>query len=112
MNEKDLKFALKVMKSAKKLGVTSMKFGTLEFEFSPSQDTRVGQHTSKLSAKKVRENEKETALTLVSNELRDDLSTMHLEDPLGFERALVENLIVDGKDGGDIIEKEERADVI
>lgn len=105
MTEKDLKFALKVIKSAKKLGVKSMKLGNIEFEFGSEQNTRVGQHTLKLSAKSKAQAE-ETKLSLVSGSIRDEVSTMHLEDPLGFETAMVENLFVENS-GDYNIEKTE-----
>lgn len=112
MNEKELKFAIKAVKAAKKLGVLSMKLGTLEFTLSPRDEgTRVGRATLKVSAKEKSATAKENQLKLLSDELKDDLSTMHLEDPLGFEQAQIENLIVDD-DGGANIEKSEETFVI
>lgn len=108
MIENELKLAIKAIKAAKKLGVVSMKLGSIEFELEPQDgSTRVRRTTSKASAKKIAENEKETKLQLELQEIKSDLSTMHVEDPLGFEQGIIENVI---GDGGDSIEKLETED--
>jgi hypothetical protein len=101
MTEKELKFALKAVKAARKLGVISMKLGSLEFELDPSRDdgsTRVRRSTSKVTAKRMTEESEDAQLSLEIGRIKSDLSTMHVEDPLGFERGLIENVIGDGGD--------------
>lgn len=109
MNEltaKDLKLALKVIKAAKKLGVTKLKIGTLEFEIasqnSDEHEPRVSRPTSKASAKKIAETNARSKDQAEFNDANEELSVMHVEDPAKFEQALIEN---DFADGGEIIEE-------
>lgn len=97
MTEKELKFAIKVIKQARKLGVIKLKLGTLEFELqNQNEQPRVHRPTFKVSAKKIAELDEKNQLQMELNSAEDDLSTMHIEDPSGFEQAMVEKELEDG----------------
>lgn len=97
-----IKDAMKVIRAAKKLGVTSMKLGTLEFEL--SDEPRVSRPTLKVSAKKIAEQNIKNQLEMDFSEVKDELSTLHVEDPVGFEQALIDGQL-DEFEGGDTSEE-------
>lgn len=98
MTEKELKMALKSIKAAKKLGVTYMKIGNIEFKLSNKSFPSASRIASKVSAKKLADNKLENENSNLSERIKDDVSTMHVEDPLGFERSMIENLIGDSRE--------------
>ena len=100
MIEMDIKQAFKIIKAAKKLGVISMKIGTLEFELDPAQS----RPALKVSEKKIRASDEKNELQMKFNTSKEDLSVMHVEDPSGFEAALIEKEL-DDIDGGEHIEE-------
>jgi len=104
MTENELKFAIKVIKQAKKLGVQSMKLGTLEFVFKNTETPRA-RPPLKVSKKQIALDEKNNTDQLQLNEALDELSTMHVEDPAAYERALVENDLFEDDIGGGTIEE-------
>lgn len=98
----ELKHAIKVIRAAKKLGVTSMKLGTLKFELG-DREPRVSRPTLKVSAKKCAEIAEKNQLQMDFSEVTEELSTMHVEDPVGFEQALIDKELED-VEGGEIEE--------
>lgn len=100
IDEGSVDFAIKLIKASRKLGVTKLKFGTLEFELD-HEKPRASGPALKASKKEIAAQEEKNQLQFNMNEAKDDLSTMHVEDPSGFERAIVEGEL----DGGDIIEE-------
>lgn len=105
MTEKELKFLLKVIKSTQKLGVKCLKFGSIEFELYDSESpvTRV-RPTFKATKKAIAESEEQSDAQMRFDEARDEIAVMHVEDPVGFEQALIEKeLDVDAS--GDMIEE-------
>jgi len=102
MTVNELKDAIKVIKAAKKLGVISMKLGTLEFVL--SNEPRVSRSTLKVSAKTIAKQDEKNELQMKLGDSREALSTMHVEDPLGFEDALIQKVLSDDNGGDDIEE--------
>lgn len=110
MTKNELKDLIKVIKEMKKLGVKHLKMGTLEFEIATEQENieklRADRPAFKPSKKTVEEANKKNALQLEMNTAQDDLSTMHVEDPLAFEQAIVEQAVDDIEESrGDIFEE-------
>jgi hypothetical protein len=101
--DKDLKFAIKAIKAAKKLGVSKLKLGTLEFELRDLENPR-SRPTFKVSKKEVARQDRDGEEQLKFNAAMTELSTMHVEDPSGYERAIVEGDLVDDNSGDDIEE--------
>ena len=102
MTESELKFAIKVVKAAKKLGVTSMKLGTLEFVI--DKESPRPRPTLKVSKKDLK-HQAETLKKFEFDAAMNELATMNVEDPAAFERAIVENDLIDKDDGGETIEE-------
>lgn len=102
MTEMKLKEVIKIIKAAKKLGVISFKLGTLEFELS-KDDLRVSRPTLKVSAKKIAEQTDRNEMQAQFSDFKDDLATMHVSDPAGFENAIVDRALDD--DSGETIEE-------
>jgi hypothetical protein len=102
MTDLELKFAIKAIKAAKKLGVSSMKLGTLEFEL--EKETPRTRPTLKVSKKDLKQQE-ETLKQVNFDAAMNELATMNVEDPAAFERAIVENDLIDKYDGGDNLEE-------
>lgn len=94
IDAKELRNMIKVVKTAKKLGVKSMKIGTLEFSFTEDSDTHAPRPAFKRSSKQVPDHEHQKIQDTFDS-VKDDLSVMHVEDPRGFENALIENLLED-----------------
>ena len=103
MTEEDLKLAIKAVKAAKKLGVRTFKLGTLEFEL--EEKTPRGRPALKVSRKEQDRLSDEQLSLFKAKKAQDELSTMHVSDPLGFERAIIENDLIDGISSGEDIEK-------
>jgi hypothetical protein len=99
----ELKGAIKLIKAVKKLGVIRMKMGTLEFEL--SENFRADRPALKMSKEKIAKAEELHQLQMRFNEVNEDLSTMHVEDPSGFERAIVEQELSGELSSGDNIEE-------
>lgn len=87
--------ALKIIKAAKKLGVRSMKIDNLEFELAENS-TLASRPTLKVSKKEIKRVAEQNGAQLDFDSAKDDLSMMHVEDPLGFEQALIENELSEG----------------
>lgn len=100
MTEFDLKTAIKVIKAAKKLGLKSMRLGTLEFEFSNEESPRT-RPTLKVSKKNIAKQELARKGQLEFSDAMRELETMHVEDPVGYERAIIENDLIDTDDSGE-----------
>lgn len=101
MTEMKLKEVIKIIKTAKKLGVTKMKLGTLEFELQfEQQNTRASRPALKVSKKTIASLDEINQLQLDLDGAQDDISTMHVEDPEKFEQAIVEREL-DGRMAGD-----------
>jgi len=81
------KVAFKIIKQAKKLGVISMKLDNLEFELASSSASGP---TLKVSKKEIDESFDRNQAQFDFDTAKDDLSVMHVEDPFGFEQALIE----------------------
>jgi hypothetical protein len=91
------KDALKIIKQAKKLGVISMKIGNLEFELADNTLAR-SRPALKVSKKEIVESDSKNQAQFDFETAKDELSVMHVEDPMGFERALIETeLDTDGE---------------
>jgi hypothetical protein len=108
MTEEELKNLIKVIKAVKKLGVKSLKMGTLEFEIETNpENLRADRPVFKPSKKKVEAANKQNELQLEMDTANESLSTMHVEDPAAFEEAIVQQVISDTDDtsGGDILEE-------
>jgi hypothetical protein len=110
MTETKLKELIKVIKAVKKLGVIRLKLGTLEFELDKKDDIEPSVHrpTLKVSKKKIAEQDTHNQLQLRLDSMKEELSTMHVEDPSGFEASLVENDLIDDTNenaAGDYIEE-------
>jgi hypothetical protein len=103
MTEKELKFALKVVKQAKKLGVSKLKFGTLEFELFDNESPRA-RPTFKVSKKEVAIQGVKAEEQMKFQAAMHELETMHVEDPMGFERAIVESDLIDDNSGDNLEE--------
>jgi hypothetical protein len=105
MTDKELKFAIKVIKAAKKLGVTSMKLGTLEFVI--DKETPRGRPTLKVSKKKLSELDKSNKDNAEYQAAMRELETMNVEDPASYEKAIIENDLIDDDtdNGGEDIEE-------
>jgi hypothetical protein len=101
MTDLSFKNLVKTIKIAKKLGVRSMKIGSLEFVLA---DTLARGDAYKIPKKKRDEVALKNLDQLDFESAKDDLSTMHVEDPVGFERALIENELKDDSRGGSIEE--------
>ena len=93
VSAKELKNTIKVIKAIKKLGVRKLKLGTLEFEL--AENTLAPNAAFKASTKKQKAEIDKQKVQLEFNSASDDLSVMHVEDPVGFERALIEQDIDD-----------------
>jgi len=91
-----LKDVVKTIKAVKKLGVIRMKLGTLEFEL--ASEPSVSRPTFKVSKKKINEIEARNQLQINFDDAREELSVMHVEDPVGFEAALIQKELEDGDD--------------
>jgi hypothetical protein len=104
MTEIKLKDAIKVIKAAKKLGVISMKLGTLEFEL--SNEPRAARPALKVSKKEIAKQTDRADAQMQFDDAKEDLSVMHVEDPSGFERALIDQELEDDTSvGGEQIEE-------
>lgn len=88
---KELACLLKFIKQVKKIGVISIKLGTLEFELDNSAHRPASKVSKKLIEKQANQNQAQADF----DEAKDDLAVMHVEDPGGFERALIEREIDD-----------------
>lgn len=95
------KDALKLIRAVKKLGVTSMKFGTLEFELSTEPCAQ--RPALKVSKKKILEQQEQNDVQENYETAKDDLSVMHVEDPAGFEQAIADQEL--GDSGGEKLEE-------
>lgn len=104
MTDSELKYAIKVVKAAKKLGVIRMKLGSLEFELG-RDEPRLRQVPLKISRKNIAAADERNRLQMDLNDANDDLSVMHVEDPSGFERALIDKELDDDGTGGDQLEE-------
>lgn len=87
MTDQELKQTIKLIKQVKKLGVISLKLGTLEFEL----DNSAHRPASKVSKKAIAKAHERNQAQADFDDAKDDISIMHVEDPSGFERALIEN---------------------
>ena len=96
MTKNELKDAIKVIKAVKKLGVTKMKFGTLEFEIGPIEPRAV-RPAFKVSEKEIEDMDAKNQLQWKFDEAKDDIASMHVEDPVGYERAIIEQELEDGE---------------
>jgi hypothetical protein len=101
--------AIKLIVACRKNGVTRLKFGTLEIELDHNDETKIRTRASgpalKASKEEIIAQEERSQLQFQLNEAKDDLSTLHVEDPMAFEKAIVENELVDQDAGGDDIEE-------
>ena len=88
MTDKDLKAAIKVIKAMKKLGVISLKLGTLEFTLQDKHPA--SRPTLKVSKPKLKLMAEQNQAQLDYDDAKDDLSVMHVEDPRAFEQAIIE----------------------
>lgn len=106
MTETDIKLAIKVIRQAKKLGVKSMKLGTLEFELlEVEKKTPRPRPTLKVSKKVIEQQQADDVEQFELTAAMDELATMNVEDPVAFETAIIENeLIGDGTNGDDLEE--------
>ena len=93
-----------LIKIAQKCGVTKLKFGTLEVEFGNEENPARPRPALKVSKAKIAVVEKQLALEQQFSDVKDQLSTMHVEDPAGFEAAIVSKQIEDN--GGENILEE------
>lgn len=98
------KQALKFIKDAKKLGVTSGKLGTLEFVFI-TDEPRAPRPALKVSKKAIGEIAEQNELQEQFDKSREDLSTLHLADPAAFEQAMIERELAGDDDGGEKLEE-------
>lgn len=88
---KQLKNTIKVVKAMKKLGIKSMRIGTLEFSF--ADELARGPAFKRSSRQKI--DAEKQRLQDLSDGANEDLSVMHVEDPKAFEDALIENELDD-----------------
>ena len=94
-----------LIKIAQKCGVTKLKFGTLEVEFESFEENPARPRPAlKVSKAKIAVVEKQLRLEQQFSDVKDQLSTMHVEDPAGFEAAIVSKQIEDN--GGEHILEE------
>lgn len=106
-NDISTKDAISFMRAAKKLGVIYAKFGTLEFRLQlpgvmPGENLRT-RPPLKMSDEEIIAADERNQLQMDFDEVKEDLSVLHVEDPVGFEQAMVENLLEDAA-GGNIEE--------
>lgn len=99
MDEMTPKQALKFIKDVKKLGVTSGKFGTLEFVLK-TDEPRAPRPALKVSKKTIGEIAEQNELQERFDKSREDLSTLHVADPAAFEQAMIERELTDDEIGG------------
>ena len=104
---KSIREAFKVIRTAKKLGVTKMKLGTLEFELNQSEqpNTRAPRPALKVSKKTIASLDEINQLQLDLEGAKDDISTMHVEDPERFEQAIIERELDGEMAGGEQVEE-------
>ena len=88
MTDQELRQTIKVVKAMKKLGVISMKLGTLEFILQEKHPA--SRPTLKVSKPKLKLMAEQNQAQLDFDEARDDLSVMHVENPSAFEQAIIE----------------------
>lgn len=100
MKPKDIE---KVLKLAQKFGVTKIKIGTLEAEL--VHVPRAVRPAFKASKKKIREVEEQNDAQLQFDDAKEELAVMHVEDPAGFEAALIDKELVDAPDAGEQLEE-------
>ncbi len=105
MTEMNPKMALKFIKDAKKLGVTKGKLGTLEFELTDettNQQTRAPRPAFKVSKKDIAAADQQVSVQSQYDDARDELSTLHVEDPAAFEQAMIDKELEDEPSSGEI----------
>lgn len=90
----NIKEVVKLIRAVKKLGVISMKLGTLEFVL--NAETLAPRYALKVSKEEIDDVDLKNQYQLDFDSAKEELQTMHVEDPLGFERALSENDLEDG----------------
>lgn len=98
--------AISLIKVAQKYGVSKLKFGTLEIELDQvdlDENTRASRPALKVSKKEIVEQEKSAQLQMDFDLAKEQLATMHVEDPVGFEQAIIENELT--SDGGEKFEE-------
>ncbi len=108
----ELDFITKLIKESKKNGVKRLKMDKIEFEIDTdqAQNTRA-RPALNVSKEKIEEQDEKNSLQLEMNTATDDLSTLHVEDPVAYEQALIENAIKDQDEndtkttGGDQLEE-------
>ncbi len=103
MTKAELKDAIKLIKIAKKLGVRSMKVDNLEFELAETTLAQSGP-ALKVSKREIKRVVEKNEAQMDFDSAKDDLSIMHVEDPLGFEQALIENELDTNREGNSIEE--------
>jgi hypothetical protein len=101
---KDVKNFEKLAKSAKKLGVISVKLGNLEFSFAANFESLAPRPAFKASKKEQAEVDQRNVDQLEFDAVKDELAIMHVEDPHGFEQALIENQFEDDASEGKLEE--------
>lgn len=96
VNETNIANILKLIKGSKKLGVISLKIGSLEFVLQNSLAPGRASKTAKKRQIQLEQTKAQNEFDVAS----DELGIMHVEDPVGFEQGLIQNDLIDGIDGG------------
>lgn len=105
MSEIPVNELCELIKVSQKCGVSKLKFGTLEVEFENFEEEPARPRPAlKVSKKKIEAQTKQLALEQQFSDVKDELSTMHVEDPAGFEAAIVSRQIEDTV-GGETFEE-------
>ncbi len=89
-----------VLKKLKKCGVTKIKLGTLEIELNKKDEqitTRALRPALKVSKREIENQEKRQDAQIQLDDSKEELSTLHVENPLAFEQALVDQQIEDAR---------------
>jgi hypothetical protein len=97
----ELNFITKIIQTAKKNGVKRLKMDKIEFEIDQAQEITRARPALKVSKEKLEEIDEKNSLQLEFNQATDDLSTLHVEDPMAYEQALIENAIKDEDNGAE-----------
>lgn len=102
---------INLIKASKKFGVSKIKFGTLEVEFRETEidndnsnsNSRASRPALKAS-KKANELSQQIKLQENFEDVKDRLSTLHVEDPVAFEAAIASQELEEQR-GGDNLEE-------
>lgn len=109
MTELKTKDIITISSKLKKLGVSKFKFGTLEVEFIQTDEnqTRAPRPALKVPKKVIAEQNERNKLQMELDQAKDDISVMHVEDPEGFEQAIIERELTEtsGQPGGEQVEE-------